>query len=78
MYDRKASGYSDANVRLSGVLAVEKGSKLFIYDSQDGLRVATVCLDPGDIVDLPWRLLACGRQIPQAKPAFALLCVPFE
>ena len=50
MYDRKASGYSDANVRLSGILAVEKSSKLFIYDSQDGLRVATVCLDPGDIV----------------------------
>ena len=41
MYDRKASGYSDANVRLSGILAVEKVSKLFIYEqSRWALRVS--------------------------------------
>ena len=50
MYDRSAPGYSDKKVRLSAIVAVEEGSKLFIYAAQDGPRIATVLLNVGDMV----------------------------
>ena len=50
LYDPQHPNYSDANVRLSGILAIEEGSKLFIYDGKDGQRVDTVNLNVGDIV----------------------------
>ena len=50
LYDLEHPNYSDANVRLSGILAIEEGSKLFIYDKKDGQRVDTVNLNVGDIV----------------------------
>lgn len=41
--------YSDDNVRLSGVVALEEGTKLFIYAS-NGERIATVHLNVGGMV----------------------------
>ena len=50
LYDRGAPGYTDAAVCLSGIVAVEEETKLFIYSGRGGVRVATIEMNVGDIV----------------------------